>query len=348
VLLLASVITITTKEGTVTITQPEAVTDEVEIVLRSAGADVAVLDKSNHWTVSVRNGDYDVTLRGGSDQFRVKDNKLTVRRLGQTLVEVEAKPTAVTTTFQPSTPGKPGVLSRDSVKEMQATLQMAFQGKVTVHSSGLVEFFYDFSEPRQLHDWIVREPQSEWSIEDGWLKSKKLASKNASDTRLYHRALFSGLHREIHYDAQGKYDLDAILFADLVDWREGYSVCVAGLGVGEEHVGFHYAVKTGSVDRPDGQKLGFTRVGPLVPTKTYRVNAVVERREVSLAFNGEVLSSGTIAPEFLQTGQMTCLKLGYSHGKFANVRVVGALDQQWYAELQRTGAIPVDPKPFVR
>ncbi len=258
-------------------------------------------------------------------------------------MSLDAVPSATLTTV---------ALSSAAVKEMQATLQKAFKAKVTVQSSGLVEFIYDFSDPRQLDDWIVREPQSEWAVEDGWLVSKKLASKNASDTRLYHRAFFAGPRREIHYDAQGKHDLSAVFFSDLVQWREGYWVCVAGFSVGEEHVGFYYAPKTGSVNRPDGQKLGFTRVGPLDPTKTYRVNAVAEGGKVSLAFNGEVLSSGTIAPEFLQTGRMTCLKLGYSHGKFDNVRVVGAPDPQWYAEIQRTGVIPSVgpsyPKPLIR
>lgn len=93
--LVAAVITITTAKGTVTIRQPDGMTDEVEIVVRSGGENVAIMDKSNHWTVSVQNGEYTVAVRGGSERFQVKNGKLSVKRFGKTLVEVEAKPAEV-------------------------------------------------------------------------------------------------------------------------------------------------------------------------------------------------------------------------------------------------------------
>ncbi len=320
VVLLGIVLYVATDHGTIKIelSDPKA---KVDI---KVDGDTVVLQFADE-QLRFRAGKHDLVVTG--KDFETVSKSFTVKRgKNEEPIKVTLVPKAVQ---QP-----------DSAQQMQATLQKLFKGKVTVRANGLVEFFYDFTDPRQLDDWIGREPQSEWAVEDAWLVVKKLASTNRSDTRLYHKALFAGPRREIHYDAQGTRDLGAALCADIVNWREGYMVCVAAIGLGTEHVGIYYAQRTGNVDQPDGKKLGFTRVGPLDPRKTNHVKGIVDGAKVSLAFNGEVLSSGSIAPEFLQRGQMACLKLTYSPGKYANVRVVGGLDPQWYSQLQRTGAIP--------
>ena len=54
---------------------------------------MAVLDKANNWTVKLSGGVYTLDLQGGRDVFKLKDNKLTVSRFGQTVVQIDYTPT---------------------------------------------------------------------------------------------------------------------------------------------------------------------------------------------------------------------------------------------------------------
>jgi serine/threonine protein kinase len=82
-----ALITIQTKQGTVTIDSDERLADDVEIVVTS-GDEVLILSKSNGWKVRARAGEYHVEVRGGNDQFKVEKNRLGVSRWGTTIVDI--------------------------------------------------------------------------------------------------------------------------------------------------------------------------------------------------------------------------------------------------------------------
>jgi hypothetical protein len=215
-------------------------------------------------------------------------------------------------------------------KELPAKLQDLFKGKVTLRADGMVEIFYDFSTVDQLDDWIIREPQSKWAVEEGWLVCKQVASKGGSDTELFHKARFSGSHREIHYEAQGTRDLDARLFTEFDDWKQGYTICVGSTGLGGDSAGIACYAGSGRVG--SGYKVGVEKIGILDPKRSYKITAVADGRQVSINIDGKVVSAGTVSQQYAQTGQMSCLRLLYSPGKFDNVRIVGRLDSAWLRE----------------
>lgn len=93
VLLLAGLITIVTKQGTVTINIPDNVADDVQVQILTGTDEVAVLDKRNQWTAKLSGGQYTLDLRGGQDEFHLKDNRLTVSRFGKSIVEIDYTPT---------------------------------------------------------------------------------------------------------------------------------------------------------------------------------------------------------------------------------------------------------------
>lgn len=95
-LFLLGIITITNKKGTVTVDIRDKVKDnDVEVKIRplAGGGKEVVLKKANNWTVKLSGGTYSLDLQGGDDQFKLKDNKLTVSRFGTTLVEIKYAPT---------------------------------------------------------------------------------------------------------------------------------------------------------------------------------------------------------------------------------------------------------------
>jgi serine/threonine protein kinase len=201
----------------------------------------------------------------------------------------------------------------ESVEARLAKVQALFKGKVTLRPDGQFEFFYDFSDPAQLDDWIIREPQAEWAVEGGWLVCKKNASNGGSDTRLYHKALYAGKEREISYDAQGPDSLAAGLFSDLLDWR------------------LHYRFSLPEYGRPAYFMSGVTVLtstnpGALDANQVYRVDATAKNEAFSLAVGGKEILKGSIPSPNAQSGQMAYLSLAYSLGRFDNVRIVGALD----------------------
>ncbi len=91
-ILVAGVITIVTAKGTVTIDIPDKMQSGVKVKILSDSGQVAVLDKANNWTVKLSGGAYTLDLQGGRDVFTLKDNKLTVSRFGQTVVQIEYTP----------------------------------------------------------------------------------------------------------------------------------------------------------------------------------------------------------------------------------------------------------------
>jgi serine/threonine protein kinase/WD40 repeat protein len=89
--LLGGLITVVTKQGTVTIETPERLTDAVTVKITPlAGGDkaVAILDKQSTWTATVAGGEYTLELVGGDDEFDLQDQTLTVSRFGTTLVRI--------------------------------------------------------------------------------------------------------------------------------------------------------------------------------------------------------------------------------------------------------------------
>ncbi len=209
---------------------------------------------------------------------------------------------------------------------LEAQLQAHYAGKVTVRADGLVEFFYDFSEPEQLNDWIIRdEGKAEWAVTDGWLVCTKTASKGGSDTRVYHAALFSGLHREIHYDAQGGTCMAGGLFSELQQWPVGYSIDLGG-GWKDSKLMF---------DAGDDNVLGemlFTPRADLI----YHVDMVIDGTAYRADINNRRMLDGTIPSLSVQSGRMAYLRLGYELGRFDNVRIIGRLARRtWESRTPR-------------
>ncbi len=91
-MLVAGVITIVTAQGTVTINIPDKMQSGVQVKVLSDSGQVAVLDKANNWTVKLSGGTYTLDLQGGRDAFKLKDNRLTVSRFGQTVVQIDYTP----------------------------------------------------------------------------------------------------------------------------------------------------------------------------------------------------------------------------------------------------------------
>lgn len=93
-LILAGIITIATKKGTVTVDIADKMKAGVEVKIKTVNGDkeIAVLDKANNWTVNLTGGEYSIDLNGGNDEFSLKDNTLTVSRFGQNFVKMEYTP----------------------------------------------------------------------------------------------------------------------------------------------------------------------------------------------------------------------------------------------------------------
>ncbi len=107
---LAAVIVISTRNGTVEVTSPDGkLPDDVQVVVSRGGDEVELLQAENQWSAKIVNGEYKVELRGGEDRFEIKDSKLTVSRMGRSMVTLQihkpAKaPSASTVAAAPTTP----------------------------------------------------------------------------------------------------------------------------------------------------------------------------------------------------------------------------------------------------
>ena len=89
---LAAVIVIATRNGTVEVTAPNGeLPKDVKVVVTRGGDDVEVLQVDNHWSAKIVNGEYQVELRSGQDRFEIADSKLTVSRMGRSLVTLNVR-----------------------------------------------------------------------------------------------------------------------------------------------------------------------------------------------------------------------------------------------------------------
>ncbi|MBC8869300.1 MAG: protein kinase [Planctomycetes bacterium] len=93
VLLLAVIITITNRNGTVVI---ETTDPNVRISVMQGGEEIAVADAQNGWTIRLQSGEYDISLKGSSDRFKMDRDSVTVTRGDEVRVRVTRRPTKVT------------------------------------------------------------------------------------------------------------------------------------------------------------------------------------------------------------------------------------------------------------
>lgn len=98
---LATIITLVMAQGTVRIEIPEGMEEGVEVRLLDGGREVAVLEKSNDWTVKINGGNYKLELRGGHDEFRIKNNSVRIKRFGKTMVDIELTPNNISANKKP-------------------------------------------------------------------------------------------------------------------------------------------------------------------------------------------------------------------------------------------------------
>jgi serine/threonine protein kinase/WD40 repeat protein/Leucine-rich repeat (LRR) protein len=88
------VLTLKTPYGSLTVDIDEAAKDQVQLVVKQGGEIVEVADASSGWTLRLKEGQYDVALKGGSDEFDIDRHVVTVTRDGQPRVRVSFKPAA--------------------------------------------------------------------------------------------------------------------------------------------------------------------------------------------------------------------------------------------------------------
>ena len=114
--LLAAVLLITTRNGTVEVTSPEGkLLEDVKVVVTRGGEEIELLQAENHWSAKLVHGEYQVQLRGGADRFEITRSQLTINRLGRAVVKLEIRPPVagpqptpvVAAPATPVTPSKP-------------------------------------------------------------------------------------------------------------------------------------------------------------------------------------------------------------------------------------------------
>jgi serine/threonine protein kinase len=94
--LLGVILTIQNKSGTIEISSPDGkLPDDVKISVRRDGHEVEVLQKENNWTASVRNGEVQLDVRGGNDDFLLEQNSIVVKRFGKSIVSLKQRPVPV-------------------------------------------------------------------------------------------------------------------------------------------------------------------------------------------------------------------------------------------------------------
>lgn len=95
-LAVAAAIVISTRNGTVEVTAPDGgeLPQDVKVVVTRGGDEVELLQADNQWSAKVVNGEYQAELRSGQDRFEMADSKLTVTRMGRSLVTLHVRKTA--------------------------------------------------------------------------------------------------------------------------------------------------------------------------------------------------------------------------------------------------------------
>ena len=91
--LLAAVLVITTRNGTVEVTSPDGkLPEDIQVVVTRGGEEIELLQADNQWSAKLVNGEYQVQLRGGEDRFEITTSQLTINRLGRAVVKLEIRP----------------------------------------------------------------------------------------------------------------------------------------------------------------------------------------------------------------------------------------------------------------
>jgi formylglycine-generating enzyme required for sulfatase activity len=92
VLLLAVVLTMTLRQGTLVVEIDEQLGKDVQVAVSQGGQKVQVADAKSGWTLSLDAGKYDLAVQGGDDQFQLDSKSITVAHGGQVKVKVTLKP----------------------------------------------------------------------------------------------------------------------------------------------------------------------------------------------------------------------------------------------------------------
>ncbi|MBL8815071.1 MAG: protein kinase [Planctomyces sp.] len=88
-ILLAIILVLNTRHGRIEINSPDgALPADVRIVVLKGGDEIQVLQADNLWSAKLVNGEYDIELRGGKDQFELRESKLVISRMQKTIVEI--------------------------------------------------------------------------------------------------------------------------------------------------------------------------------------------------------------------------------------------------------------------
>lgn len=117
----AAVLLVTTRKGTVEVTAPNGkLPDDVVIVVSRDGQEVELLQADNRWSAKFANGDYQIHLRSGGDKFQLQDSRLTVSRMGKTVIELSVRPPAETNQSEKQIAKTPAAAATQSVGNVQA------------------------------------------------------------------------------------------------------------------------------------------------------------------------------------------------------------------------------------
>jgi serine/threonine protein kinase len=104
-ILLAAILVLTTRHGRIEVTSPDGTLPaDLKVAVSNGGESVEVLQADNQWSAKVINGEYQLHLTGGDDKFEIKDSKLTVSRMGKTIVVVELRKKDALTAANAKTP----------------------------------------------------------------------------------------------------------------------------------------------------------------------------------------------------------------------------------------------------
>jgi formylglycine-generating enzyme required for sulfatase activity/serine/threonine protein kinase len=86
--LLAVLLSVRTPYGTVIV---EAEDENVQVVVKQGGKEVDVIDADSNWLIKLREGKYEIELRGGDDRLRLVEHTVTVKRREKVRVKVELR-----------------------------------------------------------------------------------------------------------------------------------------------------------------------------------------------------------------------------------------------------------------
>jgi len=113
IVLMAAVLLIATRNGTVAVTSPDGkLPKDIKVVVTRGGEEIELLQADNQWSAKLVNGEYQVQLRGGEDRFEITDSQLTINRLGRAVVKLEIRPPVAVpqpsaVVAAPATPSQP-------------------------------------------------------------------------------------------------------------------------------------------------------------------------------------------------------------------------------------------------